>query len=172
MRSKAWLHQAEQKAKHWEWLGKAALTPVSLSFNQFILFFGHLFHFLVDFLLLWGQESFLGITLLMHSGLSACPSPPRGGVLPLETHPRASRSENALCIEAPNTKTLVCRRGGRSQRACRCSQPQSPRDKQPPASVVEDEDVLRVCPCGPQRGWHDPVAGPTHPSDVARRGPG
>lgn len=58
------------------------------------------------------------------------------------------------------------------KRACRCSQPQSPRDKQPPASVVEDEDVLRVCPCGPQRGWHDPVAGPTHPSDVARRGPG
>ena len=23
----------------------------------------------------------------------------------------------------------------------------------------------------PRRGWHDPVAGPTHPSDVARRGP-
>jgi len=123
VRSKAWLHQAEQKAKHWEWLGKAALTPVSLSFNQFILFFGHLFHFLVDFLLLWGQESFLGITLLMHSGLSACPSPPRGGVLPLETHPRASRSENALCIEAPNTKTLVCRRGGRSQPQLRFRRP-------------------------------------------------
>lgn len=43
------------------------------------------------------------------------------------------------------------------KRACRCSQPQSPRDKQPPASVVEDEDVLRVCPCSPER--HSQVEG-------------